>query len=94
MTTFSNALLGLCLGTILLAGTAAADPVPLGDRDPLRVVLMESKDKNRGVNLHVNGANIGMIVTAVDDRYVIGRSQTTSRIVIRLDRIDGVSAMF
>jgi hypothetical protein len=56
--------------------------------------LLESKEKNRGVTLHVKGGNIGMVVTGVDDQYVIGRSQTTSRIVVRMERIDGVSAMF
>lgn len=35
-----------------------------------------------------------LVVTALDDHYVSGRGQTTSRIVIRVDRIDGVSAMF
>ncbi len=35
-----------------------------------------------------------MVVTGLDDQYVTGRSQTTSRIVVRVDRIDGVSAMF
>jgi hypothetical protein len=30
----------------------------------------------------------------VDERHVVARSQQSSRIVIRLDRIDGVSAFF
>jgi hypothetical protein len=77
----------------LLAGAAhAAEPVPASD--PLRAVLLESKERNRGVSLHVNGASVAMVVTAVDEHYVIGRSQTTSRIVIRLDRVDGASAQF
>lgn len=76
-----------------LAATAiAAEPYPAPD--PLLTVLQESKDKNRGVSLHVNGNSVGMVVTAIDGQYVIGRSQTASRIVIRLDRVDGVSAMF
>ncbi|MFA5082351.1 MAG: hypothetical protein WC474_07400 [Hydrogenophilaceae bacterium] len=80
----------LMLACLFSAAVQAAEPAP----DPLRAVLQESKDRNRGVSLHVNGNSIGMVVTAIDDQYVIGRSQTTSRIVIRLDRVDGVSAMF
>jgi hypothetical protein len=81
----------LLLSALFAAGVQAAEPLPA---DPLRAVLLESKEKNRGVTVHVNGSNIGMVVTGVDDQYVTGRSQTTSRIVIRVDRIDGVSAMF
>ena len=32
--------------------------------------------------------------TLMDERYVIGRSQQASRIVVRIDRIDSVSAAF
>jgi len=81
----------LLLSMMFAAAVQAADPAPA---DPLRAVLLESKEKNRGVTLHVKGGNIGMVVTGVDDQYVTGRSQTTSRIVVRIDRIDGVSAMF
>lgn len=81
----------LLMSMMFAAAVQAADPAPV---DPLRAVLLESKEKNRGVTLHVKGGNIGMVVTGVDDQYVIGRSQTTSRIVVRMERIDGVSAMF
>lgn len=81
----------LLLAMMFTAQVEAADPAPA---DPLRAVLLESKEKNRGVTLHVKGASIGMVVTGVDDQYVTGRSQTTSRIVVRMERIDGVSAMF
>lgn len=88
--TMTRLLPALLLACLFAAAAQATEPAP----DPLRAVLLESKDKNRGVSLHVNGSNIGMVVTGVDDQYVIGRSQTTSRIIIRLDRVDGVSAMF
>lgn len=84
------ALLLSCLLSATVAQAADATPT----NDPLRAALLESKEKNRGVTLHVKGNNIGMVVTGVDDQYVTGRSQTTSRIVIRLERVDGVSAMF
>lgn len=78
----------LLLASLLAAPALAADP------DPLRAVLLESKEKNRGVSVYVDGNSIGMVVTAIEGDYVIGRSQTTSRIVIRLDRIDAAAAMF
>jgi hypothetical protein len=81
----------LFLTALIAGGAQAADPAPV---DPLRAVLLESKEKNRGVTLHVKGSAIGMVVTGVDEQYVTGRSQTASRIVVRVDRIDGVSAMF
>ena len=77
----------------LLAGPALSSEA-VAEKDPLRAVLLESKEKNRGVAIHANGVSINAVVVSVDDRYVIARSQQSSRIVIRLDRIDGVSAFF
>jgi hypothetical protein len=77
----------------LLAGPALASEAA-AEKDPLRAVLLESKEKNRGVAIHANGVSINAVVVSVDERHVIARSQQSSRIVIRLDRIDGVSAFF
>lgn len=82
-------LFGACISAAACAETPAAQ-----EKDPLRATLLESKEKSRGVTIHANGASIGCIVTAIDDRYVIGRSNQATRVVIRLERIDGVSAMF
>lgn len=71
----------------------AADPPKAGD-DPLKSVLLESKEKNRGVAIYTNGVTVNAVVVSVDDKYVVAKSQQSSRIVIRLDRIDGVSANF
>lgn len=76
------------------AGAAGPDAPAASEKDPLRATLMESREKNRGVTVHAAGASIAMVVTAIDSVYVIGRSQAASRIVVRLDRIDGVSAAF
>ena len=62
--------------------------------DELRSVLLESKDKNRGIAIYTNGVTVNAVVVSVDDKYVVAKSQQSSRIVIRLDRIDGVSAFF
>lgn len=64
------------------------------EKDALRATLLESKEKNKGVTLHAKGASIAMVVTGMDERYVIGRNQQASRIVVRIDQIDGVSAAF
>jgi hypothetical protein len=91
-----NRLLPLVLAAgILAAGAArAGDPVPTSDKDPLRAALIESKDKNRGVTVYTHGSAIAMVVTGLDERYVMGRSQQASRIVVRLDQIDGVAGAF
>ena len=83
------------LSCVVASGTVgAADGPPANEKDALRATLIESKDKNKGVTLHASGASIAMVVTALEERYVIGRSQQASRIIVRLDRIDGVSAAF
>jgi hypothetical protein len=82
----------LLLSALLAGPVLAADAA--AEKDPLRAVLLESKEKNRGVAIHANGVSINAVVVSVDDRYVVARSQQSSRIVIRLDRIDGVSAFF
>ena len=89
----------LLLASALAVGAASA---PLGafaqsaatEKDALRATLLESKEKSKGVTLYAKGASIAMVVTAIDERYVTGRSQQASRIVVRIDQIDGVSAAF
>jgi hypothetical protein len=85
------------LGSFIMAGATAGhavDPSPVAQNDPLRAALMESREKNRGVVLHFSGSTVAMVVTAIDGTYVTGRSQAVARIVVRLDRIDGISAAF
>ena len=65
-----------------------------GAADELRSVLLESKEKNRGIAIYTNGVTVNAVVVSVDDKYVVAKSQQSSKIVIRLDRIDGVSAFF
>jgi hypothetical protein len=91
--TFTARYLVLLLLSILLAGPALASEAA-AEKDPLRAVLLESKEKNRGVAIHANGVSINAVIVSVDERYAVARSQQSSRIVIRLDRIDGVSAFF
>jgi hypothetical protein len=85
----------MLVSSIVASGTAGAtDMATTAENDPLRSTLMESKKQNRGVTIHVSGNTIAMVVTTLDERYVTGRSQQASRIVVRLDRIDGISTSF
>lgn len=95
MPKLSRWLMVICVASVVAAGAVgAAGQTSAGEKDPLRATLLESKEKNRGVTIHANGANIGCVVVSVDDKYVIGRSNQASRVVIRLDRVDAVTAMF
>ena len=83
----------------LLAAVAIALPMYVQAQggaagDELRSVLLESKEKNRGIAIYTNGVTVNAVVVSVDDKYVVAKSQQSSRIVIRLDRVDGVSAFF
>jgi hypothetical protein len=89
----------LLLVCAIAVGAAGAAPgafaqTAASEKDALRATLLESKEKSKGVTLHAKGANIAMVVTAIDERYVTGRNQQSSRIVVRIDQIDGVSAAF
>ncbi|MBP9061569.1 MAG: hypothetical protein KBF98_14795 [Rhodoferax sp.] len=93
MKTLSRFISALVLICSVASGAAlAADPVLAGEKDPLRATLMESKEKSKGLIIHTAGSAIPMVVVSLDERYVIGRSQQATRIVVRIDRIDGISA--
>ncbi|KQW52216.1 MULTISPECIES: hypothetical protein [unclassified Roseateles] len=64
------------------------------DSGPLKALLAESLAKGRGVTVHAAGAAISMVVTSVEGCCVVGRNAQSSRIVVRLDRIDAVVASF
>ena len=84
----------LIASTMASSMASAAEPTSGSEKDPLRATLLESEEKNKGVSIYAGGATIAMVVTLVEERYVIGRSQQASRIVVRIDRIDSVSAAF
>lgn len=70
-------------------------PAPAGgDTDALLAVLAESRDKNRGVTIYANGTAIPVVVVAFDGPFVIAKNRESGKIVIRLDRIDGVASQF
>jgi hypothetical protein len=58
----------------------------------LEEILAASRDQKKGVILYVQGQSIpGLVVRIGDDGWVEMRSQQYSRIVIRLERIDGAA---
>jgi hypothetical protein len=60
--------------------------------DPMMSVLKASMEGKKGVTLHVRGQSIAMIVTSINDNYVEGRNQQSSRIVVRMSSIDAAIA--
>lgn len=70
----------------------AADAAPA--EQAIRALLEQSREKQRGVTLHVNGASVSLVVTEIADGVVVGKNQQSSRIVVRMERIDAAAAMF
>lgn len=84
------------LGALLLscAGAHAADaPVPTSVGEAYRAVFQDSIDNRRGIVLHVNGQVVqGAVVRIIGADAVELRNQQHGRIVVRIDRIDGIAA--
>lgn len=75
-----------------LAAAAAALPAAAAPAsDPLIDLLAASQKEKKGVNVYVNGQQIGMLVTNLGDKFVEGRSQAQSRIVIKIASIDAAT---
>lgn len=76
----------LTLSAGAAAGFLNAQPSP--DGDWIMNLLRQSMETKKGVTLHVKGQTIPMVVTAIGDHFVEGRSQQSSKIVVRLTSID------
>ncbi len=74
-----------------LATLAATSRVQAADKDALLELLKASSAEKKGVTVYVDGAQIGMLVTALGDVYVEGRSQAQSRIVVKIASIDAAT---
>jgi hypothetical protein len=80
--TFAAAALALAAG--FASGADAAQGI--------EQALAAAQQDKRGVTLYVNGQTLGGAVTRIEPgQWVELRSQQFGRIVIRLDRIDGVA---
>lgn len=73
----------------LAAGTAAAAGAPQGIEHALNTALQDK----RGITLYVSGQTVAGAVTRVEPgQWVELKNQTSGKIIVRLDRIDGIAA--
>jgi len=68
--------------------TLAAQAQSNSSTDSLLAILRASMEAKKGVTIHVHGAAVAMLVSNINDHFVEGRSQQSSRIVVRLASID------
>ncbi len=54
-------------------------------------ILQASLQNKKGVTLYVKGQSIAMLVTALGNAQVEGRSQQFGRIVVKVDSIDAAA---
>lgn len=83
-----------CLATLLVAVAGASFSAPALAADApkaLEQALSAMQSDKRGVTLHVNGQAIGGAITKVDGGVVEMRGPQGVKIVVRMDRIDGVT---
>ena len=59
--------------------------------EDFREMLLASQKDQKGVQIYVNGQTIAMIATSVGLEYVEGKSREFSKILVRMDRIDGIA---
>ena len=70
------------------AGATASDPA-----QAIEQALKTAQQDKRGITVYVNGQAIGGAVTRVEPgQWVELKNQTAGKIVVRIDRIDGVAA--
>jgi murein endopeptidase len=78
------------VATALLASALTA--VAADANRAIEEVLVAAQQAKRGINLYVNGQVIGGAVVRIESgAFVELRNQEFSRIVVRLERIDGVA---
>jgi endonuclease YncB( thermonuclease family) len=77
------------LAIVLCSGAAHAADAAHG----IEQALTAAQQDKRGITLYVNGQTIGGAVTRVEPgQWVELKNQQSSKIVVRLDRIDGIAA--
>jgi len=80
--------------TLVLCGLAAAAAANAAEATHgIEQALAAAQQDKRGLTLYVNGQAIGGAVTRIEPgQWVELKNQQASRILIRLDRIDGLAA--
>jgi predicted lipoprotein with Yx(FWY)xxD motif len=87
--TARHTLAALVVACAFSSGLAHATDAVQGIEQALNTALQDK----RGITLYVNGQAISGAVTRIEPgRWVELRNQQFGRIVVRLDRIDGVAA--
>ena len=82
-------LAALVVASAFTSGLAHATDAVLGIEQALNTALQDK----RGITLYVNGQAISGAVTRIEPgRWVELRNQQYGRILVRLDRIDGIAA--
>ena len=82
-----HALFALVL-TIASGAATAADAVK-----GIEQALVAAQQDKRGITLYVSGQTIAGAVTKVEPgQWVEMKNQTSGKIVVRIDRIDGIAA--
>jgi hypothetical protein len=79
-----------CL-SLLAAAIAAGGAVDGKDIAMLRALLEASQNDKKGVTLWVKGQVVGGAVTKIDAEWVELRSREYSRIVVKIESIDGAA---
>ncbi len=83
----------LTLAMSAVSVQAADAPPPTSAAEAYRSVFQDSLDNRRGIIVYVNGQSIpGAVVRLIGSDAVELRNQEHGRIVVRIDRIDGVAA--
>jgi hypothetical protein len=78
-----------CTVLVLCAGAATAAEASRGIEQALSAALQDK----RGITLYVNGQTISGAVTRIEaGQWVELRNQQWGKIVVRIDRIDGLAA--
>ncbi len=79
--------------TLALTSSVMAETTSNDARSTFQALFQDSIEHKRGLALHVNGKTIqGAVVRLIGTDAVELRNQQYDRIVVRIDRIDGVSA--
>ena len=73
----------------IAAGAAAAADAVKG----IEAALVAAQQDKRGITLYVSGQTIAGAVTKVEPgQWVEMKNQTSGKIIVRIDRIDGIAA--
>lgn len=91
----SGSISGLWASLLLVALPTFAVQPSLAAEVPKAIeqALTQAQADKRGITLHVSGQAIGGAVTRIEPGQVVElRGPAGSRIVVRIDRIDGITA--